>query len=138
MDAGEHTTETEVIVGDDAVTVSVSVPDAFVSCVEVAVIVAVPAFAGVKTPDGVIAPPLTLQVNAGLNAPVPCTVAVQVDVCVMRIEVGEQVTLTDVMVVCGAGPEVFMLPLEMHPDSAAKTPAAANRAENLHPIRKAQ
>jgi len=131
MDAGEQTTETEVIVDGAAVTVSVSVPDAFVSCVEVALIVAVPVFAGVKTPAGVIAPPLTPQVNVGLNVPVPCTVAVQVDVCVMRIEVGEQVTVTDVMVDCGAGLDGFTPESEMHPESAAKAPAADNRAANL-------
>jgi hypothetical protein len=49
IDAGEQTTETEVIV-DAIATVMVADPDLVVSCVEVAVIVAVPAPLGVKMP----------------------------------------------------------------------------------------
>jgi hypothetical protein len=51
-----------------------------VSCVEVAVIVAVPAAVGVNIPKDVIVPPVAAQVTAELYAPVPCTVAVQVEV----------------------------------------------------------
>jgi hypothetical protein len=57
MEAGEQTTDTEVIVGGE-VTVTVALPDLVVSCVEVAVIVAVPAPAGVKTPALLTAPML--------------------------------------------------------------------------------
>lgn len=49
MDAGEQDTETEVIVAG-TVTVMVAEPDLVESCVEVAVMVAVPAPLGVKTP----------------------------------------------------------------------------------------
>ncbi|MGD0482243.1 MAG: hypothetical protein ABSA42_18895 [Terracidiphilus sp.] len=42
-------------------------------------------------------PPVAAQVTAELKAPAPCTVAEQVDVCVVRIELGEQITETDVI-----------------------------------------
>jgi hypothetical protein len=48
--AGEQATETDVIVGGTA-TVTVAEPDLVASCVAVAVIVAVPAAAGVKVPE---------------------------------------------------------------------------------------
>ena len=57
--------------------------------------VAGPAAAGVKTPEELIVPPVAAQVTAELKAPAPCTVAEQVDVCVVRMELGEQVTETD-------------------------------------------
>jgi hypothetical protein len=76
----------------------VAVPDFEVSCVEVAVIVAVPVPAGVNTPEVVIAPSDAAQVTAELYDPVPCTVAVQVDVCVVRMDAGEQPTETEVIV----------------------------------------
>ena len=76
----------------------VAVPDFEVSCVEVAVIVAVPVPAGVNTPEVVIAPSDAAQVTAELYDPVPCTVAVQVDVCVDRMDAGEQPTETEVIV----------------------------------------
>ena len=63
-----------------AVTVTGANPDLVESCVEVAVMFAVPAAFGVKTPDELIVPPVAAQVTAELNVPVPCTVAVQVDV----------------------------------------------------------
>jgi hypothetical protein len=75
----------------------VAVPDFEVSCVEVAVIVAVPVPAGVNTPEVVIAPSDAAQVTAELYDPVPCTVAVQVDVCVVRMDAGEQPTETEVI-----------------------------------------
>jgi hypothetical protein len=77
--AGVQTTATEEITGE-ADTVTVALPDLVGSCVDVAVIVAVPGAKGVKTPEGVIAPAFTAHVNAGLKDPVPCTVAVQADV----------------------------------------------------------
>jgi len=74
------------------------VPDFEVSCVEVTVMVAVPVPVGVKTPEVVIVPSVVPQVTAELYEPVPCTVAEHVDVWVLRIEAGEQVTETEVIV----------------------------------------
>ena len=68
------------------------------SCVEVAVMVAVPVPEGVNTPEDVIVPSVAPQVTAELYDPVPCTVAVQVDVWVVRIDAGEQSTETEVIV----------------------------------------
>ena len=73
-------------------------PDFEVSCVEVTVMVAVPVPVGVKTPEVVIVPSVVPQVTAELYEPVPCTVAEHVDVWVLRIEAGEQVTETEVIV----------------------------------------
>jgi hypothetical protein len=47
------------------------VPDFEVSCVEVAVMVAVPVAAGVNTPEDVIVPSDAAQVTAELYDPVP-------------------------------------------------------------------
>jgi hypothetical protein len=96
MDAGEQSTETEIMPGV-VVTVTGADPDLVESCVEVAVIVAVPAAVGVKTPDELIVPPVAAQVTAELNAPLPCTVAVHWLACPIRMLVGAQETLTDVM-----------------------------------------
>jgi len=68
------------------------------SPVDVAVIVTVPATVGVNTPEAVIVPSDAAQVTAELYDPVPCTVAVQSDVCVVRTEAGEQSTETEVIV----------------------------------------
>jgi hypothetical protein len=57
MDAGEQTTETDVMAMGVAAVTGVD-PDLVASCVEVAVIVAVPAAAGVKTPALLIVPML--------------------------------------------------------------------------------
>ena len=57
MDAGTQTTVTEVIV-TGTVAFTVADPDLVESCVDVAVMVAVPAPAGVKTPAGLTAPML--------------------------------------------------------------------------------
>jgi hypothetical protein len=54
-----------------AATVTDVDPDLVASCVEVAVMVAVPVPEGVKTPDALIVPPVAAQVTAELNAPVP-------------------------------------------------------------------
>jgi len=99
MEVGEQTTETAAIV-EGTVTVTVVEPDLVESCVEVAVIVAVPASAGVKMPAPPTAPMLvglTDHVTDVLKLPVPVTVGVQVDVCVVRMEVGEQTTETAVI-----------------------------------------
>lgn len=75
--------------------------DLLMSCVEVTVMVAVPAAADVKTPPLLTLPivvGLTDHVTAVLKFPVPVTVEVQVEVCAVAMEVGEQVTDTVVIV----------------------------------------
>jgi hypothetical protein len=57
-----------------------------------------PAPDGVKTPEEVIVPPVAVHVTALLNAPVPATVAEQVDVCAVLIEAGEAETVIPVTV----------------------------------------
>jgi hypothetical protein len=98
------------IVADEGVTVMVGVtvtcalPDFVVSSVEVAVIVAVPVVAGVNSPVVEIVPiPAgpTDHVTALLNSPVPVTVAVACAVCAVSID-GE-LTITDTLVIDGAG-----------------------------------
>ena len=64
-------------------------------------IVAFPVAAGVKTPALLTAPMLeglTDQVTEVLKLPVPFTVGVQEDFCVVRMDEGEQMTETDVIV----------------------------------------
>jgi hypothetical protein len=95
-----HVTVTEVMLGWET-TVTVSLPDFVESSVDVAVIVAVPAAVGVKTPALLTAPMLvglTDHVTDVLKLPVPATVGVQADVCVVRMDVGEQTTETEVIV----------------------------------------
>lgn len=58
-------------------------------------IAAVPAAVGVKTPEEVIEPPVADQLTALLNAPVPVTVAEQVEVWLVRMEAGEQLAETE-------------------------------------------
>jgi hypothetical protein len=65
MDEGEQLTETEVIIGG-TVTVTVAEPDLVVSCVDVAVMVALPAADGINTPAEVIVPPVADQVTPEL------------------------------------------------------------------------
>jgi hypothetical protein len=75
-------TATAVIVGE-TFTVTTELPDFVESCVELAVIVAVPAPAGVKTPALLTTPipeGLTDHVTDVLKLPVPVTVGVHVDV----------------------------------------------------------
>ena len=79
MEVGAQAAETEVIVGG-TVTVTVAVPDLLVSQVEVAVMNAVPAPEGANTPAEVIVPPCADHVTPVLKAPVPWTVAEQLDV----------------------------------------------------------
>jgi hypothetical protein len=82
------------------------VPDLVESCVDVALIVAVPAVAEVKTPVVLTVPMLvglTDQVTEGLKLPVPLTVGTQVDVWFVYSEVGEQFTATDVIVEVAGG-----------------------------------
>jgi hypothetical protein len=103
--AGATVGETEVTIAGRTAT-TLAVPDFVPSCVEVALIVAVPAPLGVKIPAEVTVPPVADQDTAELNAPVPCTVAAHEDVPVMRIEPGEQETDTDVMVTGTVTPTV--------------------------------
>ncbi|MGA7886796.1 MAG: hypothetical protein WCA44_13710 [Acidobacteriaceae bacterium] len=101
MDAALTVTEIPVIVGGGTVTVSCALPDFVVSSVEVAVIVAVPAIAGVNSPVLEIVPMLdglTDQVTPLLYAPVPATVAVACTVCAVVIVEGFNVTVTEVIV----------------------------------------
>jgi hypothetical protein len=91
----------KLTVGAGTVTVTAAVPDLEESWVEVAVIVAVPEAAGVKTPLALIVPMVegvTDQVTAVLKLPVPDTVDEHVEVWLSRIDAGEQLTDTEVMV----------------------------------------
>jgi hypothetical protein len=86
--------------GTVPVTVTVVEPNLVESWVDVAVIVAVPVVVGVNTPVLFTFPMfegLTDQLTELLKPPVPVTVGVHVDVCVIAMEVGEQETLTDVI-----------------------------------------
>jgi hypothetical protein len=117
MDAGEQSTETEVMVGV-VVTVTGADPDLVESCVEVAVMVAVPAAVGVKTPDELMVPPVAAQVTAELNAPLPCTVALHWLACPAWMLAGAQETLMDA-IVCD-------------PDSAKKLVAVPQPQQAIH------
>ena len=73
----------DVVGAGTGFTVTVAVPDLELSCVDVAVIVAAPVAAGVKTPLALTDPildGLADQVTALLKAPVPTTVEAQVEV----------------------------------------------------------
>jgi len=74
------------------------VPDFVESCDEVAVTTAVPKLDGVNTPEDVMVPSVACQVTTELYDPVPWTVAVQLDVCVVRIAGGTQITDTELIV----------------------------------------
>ena len=79
IETGEQATPTDVIAGA-TLTVTSKLPDFEASCVEVALIVAVPAAIGAKTPAP-LTPPivdgLTDQLTALLKLPVPVTVGAQ-------------------------------------------------------------
>jgi hypothetical protein len=74
------------------------VPDFVESCDDVAVITADPKFDGVNTPEDVMMPSVAPHVTAELYDPVPFTVVVQLEVCVVRIADGVQITDTEVIV----------------------------------------
>lgn len=85
------------MITEAAFTVTVAVPNLVVSCVDVAVIVAVPGPFGVKIPELFTAPNvagLTDHVTAELKLPVPVTFAPHADVWLVRIPLGEHVTVT--------------------------------------------
>lgn len=91
----------EIAKAPTVVTATFAEPDRVGSCVDVAKIVAVPAETGVKTPALLTAPMLvglTDQVTDVLKLPVPARVGVHADVCVVRMEVGAQVTEIEVIV----------------------------------------
>ena len=74
----------------------------------------VPVPEGINTPPAVIDPPVAVQVTALLKAPVPDTVAEQVEVCDVVIEVGTATTEIPETVADGdetvmfAEPEMFV------------------------------
>lgn len=118
MADGAATTAIEVMVKGAEVTVMFAEPEIFVypACAECAVQLPVPVPEGVNTPPAVIVPPVAVQVTALLKAPVPETVAEQVDVCAVVIEDGTAATVIPVTVADGdettmfAEPETFVYP----------------------------
>ena len=70
----------------------------------------VPVPDGVKTPPVVMVPPVAVQVTALLKAPVPDTVAEQVEVWAVVIEVGIAATETPVTVAEGDVTVIFAEP----------------------------
>ena len=106
------------------------------SSVEVPVIVTVPVAVGVNTPEDVIVPSDAIQVTAELYAPVPCTVAAQSDVCVIKMEAGEQSTETEVIVagavtVTVALPDLVASCVDVAVMVAVPVPAGVNTPELL-------
>jgi len=100
IDDGVAVTETEVMVNGTLLTLMEAEPVMFVKpvCVECATHVAVPLPEGVKTPPEVMVPPVAVQVTPVLNAPVPLTVAEQVEVCAVVMLVGFATTVMPVTV----------------------------------------
>jgi hypothetical protein len=99
-----------VIVGTK-LTATLKLPDFETSCVDVAVIVAVPAEAGVKTPTPLTLPivnGLTDQLTVLLKFPVPTTDCVQLVVWFVRMDAEEQAAETELTVEYGT----IMLPLK--------------------------
>jgi hypothetical protein len=72
--------------------------DVYPVCVELAVQLAVPPPEGVKTPSDVTVPPVADQVTSVVNAPVPVTVAAQVEVWSVVMFPGAAITETPVTV----------------------------------------
>ena len=66
IEAGEQDTETAVMVDAAADTATLLDPDLVASCVDVALMVAVPVPLGLNTPAAVITPPVADQVTAEL------------------------------------------------------------------------
>jgi hypothetical protein len=100
IDVGEAVTAIEVTVAGTSVTLMDPDPVMFVkpACVDVALQVPVPVPEGVNTPAGVMVPPVAVQVTPVPNAPVPFTVATQVEVCEVVMEVGLATTVMPVTV----------------------------------------
>jgi hypothetical protein len=76
----------------------------------------VPAPEGVKTPPGVIVPPVALHVTALLNVPVPVTVAAHTEVCDVLMDAGTATTVIpftvegDCVIPILAEPEILVYP----------------------------
>jgi hypothetical protein len=136
MDAGEQATPTDVIVGT-TLTATLKLPDFETSCVDVAVIVAIPVEVGVNTPEALTLPMfdgLTDQVTALLKFPVPTTVDLHVLVWFVRIDAGLHITETEVIAI-GAVTVTVVLPdlvvscaeiavrVAVPEDTGVKTPA---------------
>jgi hypothetical protein len=103
MAVGEQATPIEMIVGT-TLTATLKLPDFETSCVDVAVIVAVPAETGVKTPEPLTLPildGLTDQLTALLKFPVPTTDCVQLVVWLVRMDAEEQAAETELTVEYG-------------------------------------
>jgi hypothetical protein len=75
IEAGEHTTETELTDGTTATMMLVEFETA-VFCVDAAVMAAVPAADGVNSPDEDIDPPTADQLTCELKFPIPATEAI--------------------------------------------------------------
>jgi hypothetical protein len=115
-------------------TVIAADPDFVVSCVEVAVIVAVPVEDGVNTPALLtlpIAVGVTDHATVELKEPVPFTLALQVDVCVVSMDFGEHVTVTEVIVGGGGGGGGGGLPVPPQPTICTHTARSSNAVRCL-------
>jgi hypothetical protein len=113
MDDGTAATVTPVTVADGDETVMLAEPEMFVNpaCVECAVQLPVPVLEGVNTPPAVIVPPVAVHVTALLKAPVPATVAEQVEVCAVVMDDGTAATPIEVIVIAGGGAVTVILPV---------------------------
>jgi hypothetical protein len=104
-----------VTVGGAFVTLMDAEPEKFVNpaCVDVALQVPVPVPDGVKTPPWVMVPPVAVHVTPELNAPVPLTVATQVEVCELFMVDGLATTAIPVTV---TGTTVDVTIMDAEPD----------------------
>lgn len=96
IDPGMQFTATPVIT-EAAFTATLALPDFVLSCTEVATMDAVPGPLGVNTPEPLTVPAVDGfrdQITEGLKVPSPVTFAVQADVCVFKIVLGEHETVT--------------------------------------------
>jgi len=66
---------------------------------------------GENTPPAVMVPPVAVQETAVLKAPVPATVAEQVEVCAVVMEDGTAATPIEVIVIAGGGAVTVILPV---------------------------
>jgi hypothetical protein len=114
MDEGDAVTEIEVMMNGTVVTPMEAEPEIFVNpaCVDVALHVPVPAPDGVNTPPCEMVPPVAVHVTPELNAPVPLTVATQVEVC--EVVMAEGLATTRMLVTVGGA---FVMLIEAEPDT---------------------
>ena len=123
MVAGVAVTATDVMVGGTGTTVMAAEPNLVVSCVEVAIQVAVPIAVGVRTPAEVMVALVADQVMAELYAPVPTTCAAQNAVWPSDIVPAEELTMTKEIVGAGFPPPP--------PEAPPPQPSARERARRL-------